>query len=248
MVRIEPGHIHIWKLFVPDFEEYVPLFEPMLNVEELCIAAGRATEIEKHRYIIVKALVRLLLGMYTGLSSASIVFAPGAFGKPVLSDTGGRGVLFNITHAGDAAAVALSAGGEIGVDIEKIRPDVRIGAIIDYAFTEEERDFLERTDERQGIEEFFSLWSRKEALIKTVGGSIASDADRTSVLGPCDSSGWREAVMQGDPVIRYLYDFIPFPGYSGAVCTDTAPKKLHFKQLSLEYFHNIFHNSHQYSL
>lgn len=247
MFSIGPNCIHIWKLYISEFGEYVSLLEPILNYEELRVASDRATEIEKKRYIIVKALVRLLLSGYTGLPPARICFTVGTFGKPVLAIAGGERLRFNITHAGDAAAVALSTDSELGVDIEQVRPEAKIVDITDYTFTEEEKAFLYGTDEKNRVHRFFSLWSKKEALIKAVGGSMAIDADRTSVLGTPDHTGWSTAAFQDETADWYLYEFTPFPGYSGALCTDAARPELLFKRLSLEYFQDMFHNSnHQF--
>jgi 4'-phosphopantetheinyl transferase len=247
MFSIGPNCIHIWKLYIPEFGEYVSPLEQILNCEELRAASDRATETEKKRCIIVKALVRLLLSEYTGVAPAHVRFAVTTFGKPVLSIAGGEQLRFNITHAGDAAAVAFSTGSEVGVDIEKVRAEAKIIDIIDYTFTEEEKAFLYGADEKKRVDWFFSLWSKKEALIKAVGGSMAIDADRTSVLSTPDNTGWSTAALQNKSTDWYLYEFTPFPGYSGALCTDANRPELLFKRLSLEYFQDMFHNSnHQF--
>ena len=77
-------------------------------------------------------------------------------GKPYCRD-----LFFNISHSGDFVLLAVSDF-EIGIDIEKIRDvDLKIS----------DRCFEEKVSTK---EEFFSMWTKKESIIKYLGKTIIS--------------------------------------------------------------------------
>ena len=77
-------------------------------------------------------------------------------GKPYCRD-----LFFNISHSGDFVLLAVSDF-EIGIDIEKIRDvDLKIS----------DRCFEEKVSTK---EEFFSMWTQKESIIKYLGKTIIS--------------------------------------------------------------------------
>lgn len=72
---------------------------------------------------------------------------------------------FSLSHTGGFALCALSDEGAVGADIETVRP--RKEALPAYVMTEEE---LERWD--GSWEDFFRIWTMKEAYEKYLGGTI----------------------------------------------------------------------------
>lgn len=132
----------------------------------------------------VAACLRVLVSRYTGLRVEDITFTRGRYGKPLHP-----AIHFNVSHSGGQALIALSLDRRVGVDIEKHREDVDVKLIA--------RDFL-RLSGVLTVEDFFALWTRREAEVKARGGSI--------VLGRPAGSPWRTVDL---PVER---------GYSAALC------------------------------
>ena len=83
-------------------------------------------------------------------------------GKPVLSD---HTACFSLSHSRSFAVLAVCPV-KIGVDTEDIRP-LR-PSLIDRVFTEEERAFLEKDPEQNGM----ILWTRLEAALKYSGKGL----------------------------------------------------------------------------
>lgn len=83
------------------------------------------------------------------------------FGKPVAEN----GVCFNLSHSGDWVLLAVSDR-EVGCDIEQLRQvdPIRLGKAV---FTENELTQIQNSADRQGA--FFTLWTKKEALLKCMG-------------------------------------------------------------------------------
>lgn len=92
---------------------------------------------------------------------------------------------FNISHSGDYI-VYVESPSEIGIDIEKI--DIRNSSIIDYACTDEEKEFINKyssninnnSEEKNDLlkqiciennvkEKFTYIWTIKESMFKSSG-------------------------------------------------------------------------------
>ncbi len=95
------------------------------------------------------------------LSTENVQIAFNENGKPYLKDY--PDFYFNISHCEDTVAVAFG-GSELGVDIEKLRTvNPRVA---DRFFTQREREQIKVSDD------FFKIWTKKEALIKRYGKSL----------------------------------------------------------------------------
>ncbi|WP_039057336.1 4'-phosphopantetheinyl transferase AcpT [Enterobacter sp. Bisph1] len=94
----------------------------------------------------------------------------GEHGKPAFSDC--YPLWFNLSHSGDDIALLLSDEGEVGCDIEAIRPRKNWQALADAVFSQAERDELNQQAPEQQLPAFWRIWTRKEALVKYAGGSV----------------------------------------------------------------------------
>lgn len=90
-------------------------------------------------------------------------FAAGERGKPFFPAFPQHH--FNLSHAGEWVLCAISDEGAVGVDIEVIRP--RSKNFPRYALSDAEYAAFD-----QSWEDFFRLWTLKEAYVKYQGGSI----------------------------------------------------------------------------
>jgi 4'-phosphopantetheinyl transferase len=74
---------------------------------------------------------------------------------------------FNISHSGNRVICCATMEGKVGVDIELITP---IEIAYDDYFTQVEQHNLRTAKNPEA--EFFKYWTRKEAVIKTIGTGI----------------------------------------------------------------------------
>lgn len=116
-----------------------------------------------------RALLALALG-----ADAPPPTAPGPGGKPFLPDR--PDLCFNLSHSGPLALCGL-ADAEIGVDIETIRP--RRTLLYQRALSEPEYAWLRARGERW--EDFYSLWTLKEARVKQSGAGLVRPARTIAV-------------------------------------------------------------------
>ncbi|MEH3827698.1 4'-phosphopantetheinyl transferase AcpT [Enterobacter roggenkampii] len=93
----------------------------------------------------------------------------GEQGKPAFAE--GHPLWFNLSHSGDDIALLMSDEGEVGCDIEVIRPRNNWQALANAVFSMTEHDELEREAPEERLAAFWRIWTRKEAIIKQRGGS-----------------------------------------------------------------------------
>ena len=93
----------------------------------------------------------------------------GEQGKPAFAE--GHPLWFNLSHSGDDIALLMSDEGEVGCDIEVIRPRKNWQALANAVFSMTEHDELEREAPEERLAAFWRIGTRKEAIIKQRGGS-----------------------------------------------------------------------------
>ena len=96
-----------------------------------------------------------------------------ARGKPLASGPLPRHV--SITHSRDIIAVAASAVGPVGIDIEYRDPTRDLGQLAKAAFGVEEC----RAVASGGLSAFYRIWTVREAISKATGEGMALVTDRT---------------------------------------------------------------------
>jgi 4'-phosphopantetheinyl transferase len=124
-------------------------------------------------------VLRSLLGSYLRLPARAIEFRYTNKGKPELRQPAG-GLHFNISHSGSWALLAF-ADTAVGVDVERIRPDLQALEIARRFFSREEFESLASLTGHARERGFFACWTRKEACIKALGHGLSARLDRICV-------------------------------------------------------------------
>jgi 4'-phosphopantetheinyl transferase len=151
-------------------------FAECLSAEERARAARFGTELLRHRWIVGRASLRLLLGSATGVDPADIRIARGVRGRPEL--VGPTRLDFNVSHTDGVALIAighaLPPAARIGVDIERRDRRVNADGLARKFLTGRERVLLAplAADERR--QAFLRLWTCKEATSKATGDALSA--------------------------------------------------------------------------
>lgn len=190
----------------------------------------------KHQQAFLAARVglRSVLGTMCDVDPAALVFTYGPQGKPALPD----GPSFNLSHAGDLACLAIHPDMTLGADIEAFR-QVEDGIAARF-FSPAEHATLQAMSEDAKEPGFFRCWTRKEAVIKALGGGLSIPLDAFDVT----LDGHAAELTRLDPTYGSARDWAlaPFqvgPQMMGCVAAQTggnpitltvksAPKTLHF--------------------
>ncbi len=198
----------------------------VLDAIEQARAARLRFQRDRERFCTCRAALRLILGRYLGLEPGALIFETGEYGKPTLPN---HPVEFNVSHSADLALIAIAAQGPLGVDIEALR-DVRdpIELAARY-FHPEERRIVDASPPESQNSVFLTCWTRKEAVLKSMGIGLTLDTRRMKVgATPVDHTmklAWRESRHQ----VR-VRSFEPAPGYVAACVTPHAIAAIEFRR------------------
>ncbi len=172
-----PGVVDVWRADLSAAAESATAdgLMDLLCEEERARAARIAVEHRRVLWARSRGMLRALLGRYLEADPRELRFALGAHGKPALyGDAGGAsGLRFNLSHSGELMLVAVTAGREVGVDVELV------------------------SDRRPA--DFLREWTVREAIVKCLGvglGAMRAEAGGYHVHScrtPC-----RAAASEGD--------------------------------------------------
>ena len=155
----------------------------LLSSDESQRARRFRFERDRTRFIVCRGVLREILGTYLGKNPEAIVFSYGPQGKPYLKGTEGQidgSVYFNVSHSSGLAIYALGLG-EVGVDLEFLRPIPEMEALVDQYFSVAERSAFGSISLDQRVKAFFNCWTCKEAYVKACGGGLLIPFDQFEV-------------------------------------------------------------------
>ncbi len=186
---------------------------------------------DRARFIVAHSALRAILGHYVGVAPAALVLAHTSTGKPFIQDppqAGAMAVVFNLSHSHEAALVAVGRGCAVGVDIERIRPELAEQRIAERFFAPEEVAALRSLPSAAQRQAFFDCWTRKEAFVKARGEGLAFPPNRFTVsLAPGEPAALRS--VAGDPAEAgrwHLQALTVRPGYAAALAFDGQPRRV----------------------
>ena len=157
--------------------------QSLLSPDEKQRAFRFRFEIDRNRFITCRGILRELLGSCLGIEPPRICFTYGPHGKPQLNlpNEGKKGVLgFNLSHSASWAVYAV-AFGNVGVDLEVIRPVPEMDALVECYFSASERNAFASFAPELRLKAFFNCWTRKEAYVKACGGGLSIPLDQFEV-------------------------------------------------------------------
>jgi 4'-phosphopantetheinyl transferase len=167
------NEVHVWRvaLTAQAGPDEGPAY--LLAPDERKKAALFRFDMDRRRYVAGRVGLRTLLGRLLDAPANELTFAYGPKDKPSLATNVDPPVEFNVSHSGELVLIALSRGRAVGVDVERIRPDVAATDIADRFFSENERNALAGLEPAVQCDAFFACWTRKEAYIKAQGDGLS---------------------------------------------------------------------------
>lgn len=172
-----------------------------------------------------EALLRAALSRRTGRPGAELRLAENRFGKPCWADgrSDGGGLRFNVSHAGRWVAVLLG-GGEVGVDVEQIKP-LQPPFPVDCLHPAEAR-WWRRLPEPERLAAFYELWTLKESYVKAKGMGLSLPLHSFAVQ-PLEGGGAALAPPDGDCRLR-LYPLAEDMRLAGCAIDGSLPSRPEF--------------------
>ncbi|MEE1612178.1 4'-phosphopantetheinyl transferase family protein [Microvirga sp. CF3016] len=170
-----------------------------LSEDERRRAEGLVWERDRRRYVVTRSRLRHLLASRLGIPPSDIELKYGPQGKPRLSPRMSvRDLHFGVSRSDDLAVIAFSRAGEVGIDIEAVRPLAEADDIASLCFTKPEYESYCALGLEKRLEGFLQRWTRLEAISKALGCGLGCSF-------PSDDNDWT------------IHPFAPEPGYIGTV-------------------------------
>lgn len=217
--RVQPGEVHVWRFALDVPEEALRQLHQTLSQEECSRAERFHFDKDRRHFICARGVLRRLLAGYAGIHPSAIRFLQAQYGKPYLEGHIGPPLRFNLSHSHGFALLAVTHEREVGIDIEKVRPEVATEQIAEEFFSESEVRTLRSLPEGEQTSAFFNCWTRKEAYIKARGEGLSFPLDRFDVsLAPGEPAALlRTADDPAEAKLWRMENIDPYPGYKGAI-------------------------------
>ncbi len=217
------GHdeVHIWRSALDLPGSRIQALKQTLTLEERTRASRFRFATDRNRYIAARGALRAILGRYLNRAPHTLRFAYNAYGKPLLiEEAEDTPIFFNVTHSQGTALYAFSADGEVGVDLEEVKKEIRdYEEIARRFFSAAEIAQLRAVPVEQRQEAFLNGWTRKEAYIKARGLGVSLDLRQFDVMLtpglPAALLANREAGQE--QTLWSLYALDPGPGFIAAL-------------------------------
>lgn len=160
--------VDVWRIAISEKLDRLDEMRALLLPDEHARAEHYSQEKDRNRFIISRGYLRILLGKYLNLAPQSIRFDIGNNKKPNVKNTGNINLRYNVSHSGNYILIAV-ADTEVGVDVEHMAPH-HYDEIMEIALNQAEMNYVKSST--NPIASFYTLWTRKEALLKATAKGI----------------------------------------------------------------------------
>ena len=218
--------IHLYRFALDVPASVLPALVRWLTPDEVARAGRFRFARDAARYSAGRAALRSIVGGCIGQRPERVPLVYGANGKPALA--GDAPVRFNLSRSSALGLLAVQLGDDVGVDVEEVRPFPDGLDIARSLFASEEFHALSATPEPERTTAFFRFWTRKEAVIKSLGLGLSRPLNDFSVV-PADLNAACTVSMPtpGKLVTCTLLPVPdPKPGYVAALATAGAIRQL----------------------
>jgi 4'-phosphopantetheinyl transferase len=190
-----------------------------LSADEQIRAAGFRFERDRYQFILCRHLLRAALAEACSITPDQVEFDYGPQGRPRIRGMDGS-IDFNISHADGIAAIAISAAGRVGIDLEpEPITDLDHSPLADTVLTVREREELSNHSPNRRTRRFLEYWTAKEAFLKLDGLGLSVEPRHLEVM-------WRDEYcrcallpgLTGPPPAILTRLSVP-----GAICTLATP-------------------------
>jgi 4'-phosphopantetheinyl transferase len=174
--------VDVVRAHVPDFSD-LTRFRDVLDHAELARAAAYKVDEPRDVFCLARGVLRLELAKRLGVDARDVEFAVRSSGKP---DVRRRASAlpdwrFSVSHTGPHVAIAFALGLDVGIDIEPSNRKVNPLEIAKRYFTPSEYRALEALSANERTRAFFAGWTRKEAVVKARGATMAESLTTLTV-------------------------------------------------------------------
>lgn len=224
-LALSEREIHVWRACLDQPPVSISALRKALAPDELARADRYRFPNGRDRFVVCRAALRTILGLYLRAHPDHLRLSANSYGKPELAGLhSGSALRFNVSHSGDLALLAVGYAREVGVDLERLRPG-RPGERMRLAerfFSPAEAAELRALPEDERDDAFTVCWTRKEAYIKAIGRGLSLPLSMFDVtVSPKAAAALLRTAWNPQDASRWLLrDLNPGSGYVGAIAVE----------------------------
>lgn len=220
--RLGPDEVHVWRLHLDRPAEAVERLAACLSADEVARARRYRFRRDRDRFVAARGLLRTVLGRYLGADPGGLRFRLGPHGKPALAEPAAHDLRFNLAHSDRLALLAVGRGREVGIDVERIRPDRVDEHLARLVLAPGERAAWRALPADRRAAMFFACWTAKEAFVKATGHGLARPLDAFEVrLTPGPALGLVPVALPDEECRGWsLRRLEAGPDYAASLCVE----------------------------
>ncbi len=179
-IKLRQGNALVFRVYLPSVTHYVEKFWPCLSDYEQSQAKGFINNSLREKYISSHGILRYLLSFYANTKPQDIKYFFNPFGKPFLKNN--LSIQFNMSHAKDYAVYIIALDSLVGIDIEWKDKENNLDDISEIVLNDQGLTFFRKLKDQEKLNAFYSIWTKKEAIIKAIGEGLSYPLKAINVL------------------------------------------------------------------
>ncbi len=218
--------IEVWAFAL---DESLAAFETLDGLEQARLRRLRS-ESKRLEFLVGRSMLRRILGEHLDVRPADVRLEYGRHGKPKLR---GEELMFNLSHSGNCAIVAIGADGRVGVDIEHRRPRRPFRELSRRFFAEAEDRWLAALPGADRADGFYRVWTLKEAYLKAIGTGLTFSSRGFGLDMAQTPPRLRATDYPGDEPHRWRFETPEMAGtYVAALCWEGEARGFRCREIS----------------
>lgn len=202
--------MHVWRVPLDRSGGHT---DPALSPDERERARRFRFERDRVAWATARSWLRRILARYLDCAPGALVFSSDARDKPTFLFPEAGSLRFNLSHSGAVGLIAVSAGNDVGIDVEHVGEDRDLVEIARRVFCASALDEVLRSSGAERSEIFHRLWVRNEARAKCEGCGLTDPEEPAHPTIACSATG-----------VPVVLDLAVGDGYAAALATAVAPR------------------------
>jgi 4'-phosphopantetheinyl transferase len=197
LIEAFPDEVHVWGFSLDIDDVELTRAARYLSEDEQERVNRLVSGRHRQQFMAAHGAMRLVLSHYCGQRPQELVIQKTSAGKPYLPDR--PSIRFNLTHSHGRALIAIARDREVGIDLEKIRPEVDGVSFAKRFLSSQDQLFIECGEPQQRHERFLQVWVAREAVFKAEGKGMTFPLHRDHVELSSDGKEGRLIMGEGGP-------------------------------------------------
>lgn len=229
-ISLAPGDLHLWITSLKHSINQIEELKRVLSKEELLRSQKFKVKKVQEEFIVGRGILKKILGRYLNRSANEIELDYEAMGKPKLTENLQNicpEIAFNLSHSHGFALYGITSNAYLGVDIEHRDRELNFEELAHRFLSPTEALEIKNAQELDKKKCFYTIWTKKEALLKALGVGLHSPLNQFTVSGKLKE----ESVFlpfNSKPMKWFVLSFDYDVNFSISIATNQKPQSIFF--------------------